>query len=98
MEIISQAEYSAQEKASQLFSKAVELVYEDAKEKAPMLKNPKYGWFNKTNAAIYLGVSYPVLTKWIEKYEIPYSSIDGIKRFGKEDLDKFMKEHKKGSI
>lgn len=95
MKIISQAEYSTQEKASQLFSKAVELVYEDAKEKAPMLKNPKYGWFNKTNAAIYLGVSYPVLTKWIEKYEIPYSSIDGIKRFGKKDLDKFMKEHER---
>ncbi|MBD5431673.1 MAG: helix-turn-helix domain-containing protein [Lactobacillus sp.] len=60
-----------------------------------MLKNPKYGWFNKTNAATYLGVSRPTLDQWIKNYKIPYSVIDGIKRFSKADLDDFMEEHKK---
>lgn len=82
-------------KANNLVSKAFELVYQDAKQKAPMLKNPKYGWFNKTNAATYLGVSRPTLDQWIKNYKIPYSVIDGIKRFSKADLDDFMEEHKK---
>ena len=82
-------------KANDLVSKAFELVYQDAKQKAPMLKNPKYGWFNKTDAAIYLDVSRPTLDQWIKNYKIPYSMIDGIRRFSRTDLDKFMEEHKK---
>ena len=41
------------QQASEMFTKALTVVYEDAKSKAPKLKNPKYGFFNKTNAAIY---------------------------------------------
>ncbi|WP_276804765.1 helix-turn-helix domain-containing protein [Lactobacillus hominis] len=81
--------------ANQLVTQAFEIVYQDAKEKAPKLKNPKYGWFNKTNAATYLGVSIPTLNAWFKKYNIPYTSIDGIVRFAKKDLDNFMEGHKK---
>lgn len=52
-------------------------------------------WLNKTNAAEYLDVSRPTLNKWIKKYQIPYSMIDGIRRYSKDDLDKFMEEHKR---
>lgn len=58
------------------------------------LTSQKYGWFNKTNAARYLGISIPTFNRWIKKYNIPYTSIDGVKRYGKEDLDNFMREHK----
>lgn len=83
------------DRANQLVTEAFTLVYKDAREKAPMLKNPKYGWFNKTNAATYLGVSIPTFNAWLKKYQIPYTMIDGIIRFGKSDLDKFMEERKR---
>ena len=81
--------------AVEMFTKGLAAVYQDAKAKAPKLKNPKYGYFNKTNAAIYLGVSSPTFAKWIAKYNIPYTSVDGVRRFDKSDLDEFMKKHKK---
>ena len=81
--------------AVEMFSKGIAEVYKDAREKAPKLENPKYGYFNKTNAAIYLGVSNPTFAKWIAKYNIPYTSVDGVRRFDKCDLDEFMKKHKK---
>lgn len=83
------------QQAEKMFVKAVKAVYEDAKSRAPKLKNPKYGFFNKTNAAIYLGISLPTFNCWIEKYQIPYVSVDGIRRFAKNDLDKFMEKHRK---
>lgn len=83
------------QQVSEMFTKAITVVYEDAKSRAPKLKNPKYGFFNKTNAAIYLGVSLPTFNNWIKKYQIPYVSIDGIRRFAKKDLDKFMDTHRK---
>lgn len=82
-------------KAVEMFSKGIAEVYKDAREKAPKLENPKYGYFNKKNAAIYLGVSFPTLAKWVTKYNIPYTSVDGVRRFDKSDLDEFMKKHKK---
>lgn len=50
------------QQASEMFTKAL-AVYENAKSRAPKLKNPKYGCFNKTNAATYLGISVPTLDK-----------------------------------
>ena len=75
------------QQASEMFTKAL-AVYEDAKIRAPKLKNPKYAFFNKTNAAIYLGISAPTLDKWIKEYRLPFISVDGVRRFTKEDLDK----------
>lgn len=51
------------QQASEMFTKALAVVYEDAKSRVPKLKNPKYAFFNKTNAAIYLGISAPTLDK-----------------------------------
>lgn len=85
----------AMNEANDLVVKAFKLVYKDAKEKAPKLKNPMYGYFNKTKAAIYLGISRSTLDVWIKKYQIPYTMIDGIRRYAKKDLDEFMKEHRK---
>lgn len=83
------------EKANGLVTDAFKLVYQDAKQKAPKLKNPKYGYFNKTNTAVYLGISRGTLNAWLKKYHIPYTMVDGIRRFSKKDLDKFMEEHKR---
>ncbi|WP_258328311.1 helix-turn-helix domain-containing protein [Lactobacillus melliventris] len=82
------------QQASEMFTKAL-AVYEDAKIRAPKLKNPKYAFFNKTNAAIYLGISTPTLDNWIKEYRLPFISVDGVRRFAKEDLDEFMMKHKK---
>lgn len=76
------------QQASEMFTKALAVVYEDAKSRVPKLKNPKYAFFNKTNAAIYLGISAPTLDKWIKEYRLPFISVDGVRRFTKEDLDK----------
>lgn len=51
-------------------------------------------WFNKTNAAKYLNVSIPTFNLWLKKYQIPFSTIDGIHRFSGKDLDQFMENHK----
>ncbi|WP_279126595.1 helix-turn-helix domain-containing protein [Lactobacillus taiwanensis] len=83
------------EKANGLVSEAFELVYKDAKSKAPKLKNPMYGYFNKTKASVYLGISRTTFDVWLKKYQIPYTMIDGIRRYAKKDLDKFMEEHKR---
>ncbi len=85
----------AMNEANDLVVRAFKLVYKDAKEQAPKLKNPMYGYFNKTKAAIYLGISRSTLDVWIKKYQIPYTMIDGIRRYAKTDLDEFMKEHRK---
>lgn len=83
------------EKANGLVSEAFELVYKDAKSKAPKLKSPMYGYFNKTKASVYLGISRTTFDVWLKKYQIPYTMIDGIRRYAKKDLDKFMEEHKR---
>lgn len=43
-------------KAVEMFSKGLTAVYKDAREKALKHEKHKYGYFNKKNAAIYLGV------------------------------------------
>ena len=68
------------EKANGLVSEAFELVYKD---------------FNKTKASVYLGISRTTFDVWLKKYQIPYTMIDGIRRYAKKDLDKFMEEHKR---
>ena len=67
------------EKANGLVSEAFELVYKDAKSKA----------------SVYLGISRTTFDVWLKKYQIPYTMIDGIRRYAKKDLDKFMEEHKR---
>ncbi|MBD0888688.1 hypothetical protein CBF85_05945 [Lactobacillus taiwanensis] len=54
-----------------------------------------YGYFNKTKASVYLGISRTTFDVWLKKYQIPYTMIDGIRRYAKKDLDKFMEEHKR---
>lgn len=82
------------QEAGDLIQQAFKLVYQDATERAPTLKNPMYGWYNATNAAKYLGVDRTTFYRWKKRYCIPFSMIDGVIRYGKKDLDKFMEEHK----
>lgn len=51
------------------------------------------GWFNVTEAAYYLNISRPTFYKWSK--DIPHALVDGIRRWSKEDLDKFMNDHKR---
>lgn len=50
-------------------------------------------YLNKGEAATYVSVSRGVFNEWVNKYHIPIITIEGIKRFRREDLDNFMKEH-----
>lgn len=52
-------------------------------------------WLNKTNAAKYLNVSIPTFNAWLRKYGIPYSMVEGIRRFSKQDLDSFMERYRR---
>lgn len=81
------------ERAGDLMQEAFKLIYQDAKERAPTLKNPMYGWYNATNAAKYLGVNRTTFYKWRKKYDIPFAMVDGVIRYGQKDLDKFMEKH-----
>lgn len=50
-------------------------------------------WMNATEARKYLGVSSSTFYQWINKGRIPYSMIDGIKRYSKTELTKAMKRN-----
>lgn len=56
-------------------------------------KNDFPPYLNKQEAAAYVKVSRSVFSNWVTKYHIPIISIEGIRRFRREDLDNFMKEH-----
>lgn len=51
-------------------------------------------YFNKSEAASYLGKSLTTFKKWREDYGIPFYSIDGQVTFNKKDLDDFMEKYK----
>lgn len=50
-------------------------------------------WMNATEARKYLGVSSYTFYQWINKGRIPYSMIDGVKRYSKTELSKAMKRN-----
>lgn len=50
-------------------------------------------YFNKTEAANFLGVSIPTFRIWTTKYKIRPISIDGQLLYDKEILKKFMEKH-----
>lgn len=52
------------------------------------------GWINQTNARKYLGVSKATFYYWEKAGKIPFSMIDGIKRYSKKDLDAMMRKHR----
>lgn len=49
-------------------------------------------WMNATDAMKYLGVSKRKFYEWLKKGLIPYSMIDGVKRYSKLELTKAMKK------
>lgn len=50
-------------------------------------------YMNKANACKYCGITNNTLDKWLTR-GLGRIHIDGVVRFDKEDLDKFMKAHK----
>ena len=50
---------------------------------------PQY--LNKKQACSYLNVSYNTLMGWIRNNpDFPYKDVDGVVRFSRDELDKFM--------
>lgn len=49
-------------------------------------------WMNATDAMKYLGVSKRKFYEWLKKGLIPYSMMDGVKRYSKLELTKAMKK------
>lgn len=74
----------------QAISKAVMDSFETAKDKFNHSETyPQY--LKMTQACEYLNISYGTLKKWIKnKNGFPYHEIDGITRFNRDELDKFM--------
>lgn len=50
-------------------------------------------WMNATDAMKYLGVSKRKFYEWLKKGLIPYSMIDGVRRYSKLELTKTMKKN-----
>lgn len=64
-----------------------------AKDIKKQLKTSPY--LNKTETAKYLHISPKTLLDWEKKFtDLPTIEVDGIKRYRKQDLDKFMEKHK----
>ena len=55
----------------------------------------KQKYFNKTEAASYLGISQTTFRKWRKDNPIPFHSVEGQILFNKHDLDDFMDKHKR---
>ncbi|EFJ69841.1 transcriptional regulator, Fis family [Lactobacillus paragasseri JV-V03] len=51
-------------------------------------------YFNKTEAANFLGISKSTFRIWLTKFDFKPISIDGQLLYDKEVLKKFMEEHK----
>lgn len=49
-------------------------------------------WMNATDAMKYLGVSKRKFYEWLKKGLIPYSMMDGVKRYSKLELTRAMKK------
>lgn len=73
-----------------LVSSSLQATAQDIKQQ---LRSSPY--LNKTEASKYLHISSATLIKWEKKFnDLPTIEIEGIKRYRKEDLDKFMEQHK----
>ncbi|WP_410476889.1 helix-turn-helix domain-containing protein [Lactobacillus helsingborgensis] len=51
-------------------------------------------WMNQTNARKYLNVSKATFFRWEKAGKIPYSLIEGVKRYSKKELNQLMNEHR----
>ncbi|KJY56704.1 helix-turn-helix domain-containing protein [Lactobacillus melliventris] len=51
-------------------------------------------WMNQTNARKYLNVSKATFYRWEKAGKIPYSLIEGVKRYSKKELNQLMNEHR----
>lgn len=49
------------------------------------------GYFQKGQAAKYLGISFTTFWRWCKKYGIKAHDVDGLILFARTDLDRFMK-------
>lgn len=52
------------------------------------------GWVNQKKARKFLDVSSATFYKWEKAGKIPFSMIDGIKRYSKKDLDDVLRKHR----
>ncbi|MDK7952178.1 helix-turn-helix domain-containing protein [Lactobacillus paragasseri] len=58
-----------------------------------VIKAIQQQYFNKTEAANFLGVSLPTFRAWLTKYDLKPISVDGQILYDREVLKKFMKGH-----
>ena len=49
---------------------------------------------NQTNARKYLNVSKATFYRWEKAGKIPFSLIEGVKRYSKKELNQVMNEHR----
>lgn len=60
-----------------------------------IIKAVQQQYFNKTEAANFLGVSLPTFRSWLTKFDLKPISIDGQLLYDKKVLKDFMEEHKR---
>ncbi|MGN9066730.1 helix-turn-helix domain-containing protein [Ligilactobacillus agilis] len=73
-----------------LTKKAVKVAVSEALEQLPI---PDY--MNAQRASKYVGVSDTTFYSWIKKHDLKTVEIDGVKRYSRKSLDKFMKEYER---
>ena len=56
-------------------------------------KHPKYDWLDVKGVCEWLGISRATLYKW-RKLGLPYSSIEGMNVYNKEQVNQWLLEHK----
>lgn len=53
-------------------------------------------YMNKKQVCLYLGISYNTLMAWIKSNpDFPYSKLNGVVRFNRDDVTEFMRNSKK---
>lgn len=63
-------------------------------KKYGLTENHDTGWMNQTKARKYLNVSKATFYRWEKAGKIPYSLIEGVKRYSKKELNQVMNEHR----
>lgn len=63
-------------------------------KKYGLTENHDTGWMNQTKARKYLNVSKATFYRWEKAGKIPYSLIEGVKRYSKKELNQVMNEQR----
>ena len=69
---------------------AVESIF----KKYGLTESQDTSWMNQTNARKYLNISKATFYRWEKAGKIPYSLIEGVKRYSKKELNQVMNEHR----